>query len=186
MMRITTLLSVVASVLLCCCSSPMNSKQTQELGASTRQILLSANEEITAELFISVERLCVASDLAYQRANETLNDDSTKVKFITSQLRQPFIDFYTNWGMLNSNNSLLDNPDWMLGSNGFRKRFVQLGMTLDGYNRKRCLELSIAMVDDASESFVLNMLVHIRENPNMTCSDYTRNFCYNQIPKTDE
>ena len=164
----------------------MNSKQAQELGASTRQILLSANEEITAELFISVERLCAASDLAYQRANETLNDDSTKVKFITSQIRQPFIDFYTNWGMLNNNNSLLDNPDWLLGYSEFRKGLAQGGMTLDGYSREFCLELSIDLVDSASESFVLNMLVHIREHPNKTCSDYTRNFCYNRISETDE
>lgn len=164
----------------------MNSMQTQELGASTRQILLIANEEITAELFISAERLSAASDLAYQRANESLNDDSTKVKFIASQIRKPFIDFYTNWGMLNTNKILLDNPDWMLGDNGFRKGVAQGGMTLDGYNRKFFSELSIDMVDSSSESFVLNMLVHIREHPNMSCSDYTRNFCSDRISEIHE
>jgi len=177
---LTALFTLVTFCMSSCASSQSPTTSRDDLGLSTRQILLSANETIEVELWKSVDLLCSSVDHAHQRSNDNLNDDSAKAAFLASNIKDEFVAFYTNVLLISWNKKLLDNDDATLGGSYYRRTLVLQGTTLDGYS-PHCSEMARSFFSENAVSIVLNMLVHLRENPDETPSGYTRKFCFQTI-----
>ena len=162
----------IVILLLSSCASTTSANDV-EIGKQRKLDAVSQRDAAIKSLDYKVNRIAVACEKHMLKADENLDNDTAKAKFIQSGIRALFIDLLEVRADILYCDALLDTPDSTLGNKYWWRSFQRASSSYRDF--------AIEVYEIHGEAFVLNMIVECRSDSEMTPAKYAIEYFHRAI-----